>query len=269
MESIAMRRLAFTIMCLSTCLGFGSLSVAHAQQASSASAARPATIPLEVAFIYAKLLNAQPDFQGLAASSPTVQNTPEFGRDALITQERHSLEQIFKTTKRDSLITVHDNFAIDTIAPSLQNLQFKGIDADTPFTFDAGNATYGVFIRNAATLVTPLQAPFYKGSDWVTLQKLSLTRQPAIVEMTLQPLGADSANFTTFKDQIVKPIIADLIEIKVFDPADPSRVLLDKRDDKAFAKANSQLENLVQDDVKDDSLNLPNTPSSAMPPASP
>ncbi len=217
-------------------------------------AARPATIPLEVAMLYAKLLNVPPDFNALAKASPKIENTPEFGRDALITQERNALEGVFQATKRNSLITVRQNFAINSIAPSLQTIQFKDLDADSPINFEVANVTYGVFIRNAASMVLPLQAPFYRGGDWAALQKMALDKKQPMIELTLKPLGADSANFTTYRDQIVKPIMADLIEIKLYDPLDATHLLLDKRDEKAFASTSSTLENLMDDDLKDDTL---------------
>jgi hypothetical protein len=186
-------------------------------------------------------LGTQPDYNTLINASPALQNAQNFGRDALAAQERINLEKIFQTVKRDNLITVRDHYVIDTIAPTLQTVQLKNIDADTPINFDVGPSTYGVFIRNAAAMVLPLQAPFNRGGDWAYLQKAAIDKKPLLVEMTLQPIGADKENFTTFEDQTVKPIIADLIEIKVYDPVQTNNLILSKRDEKAF-------ENLMQDD---------------------
>ena len=224
---------------------------AQAQMPEAAPIERPETIPLEVAMVYAKLLNARPAFDELAQNSPRLQDAPEFGRDALIAEEKAKLEKVFAQIKRNNLIITRLPMAIGSIAPSLQTLEFKGLDADTPFTYPVGPVTYGVFIRNAAAMTNPIQAPFFKGNDWSTLQSLSIGNQMPMVELTLKPMGADEQNFTTYQDDIVKPIIADLIEIRILDPKDNSHLLLSKRDEKAFAETNSDLEDLVQDDLKE------------------
>lgn len=219
--------------------------------------ARPQTIPLEIAMIYHKLLNTNPDFNALARANPKIKNAPEFGREALVAEERANLQRVFQTVKRDNLIVIRQSFPIASIAPTLQTIEFKYIDADTPFVYSVGDVNYGVFIRNAANMVQPMQAPFNRGGDWATLQKMSIDKKSPIIELILKPLGADQSNFTTYQDDVVKPLIADLVEIKVYDPIDTTVLLLSKRDDRAFAEANSQLENLVQDDVKDMMLPSP------------
>lgn len=212
---------------------------------------RPETIPLEIALLHSKLLNSVPDYNALALASPKVQSSPEFGRAALIAEERSNLERVFKTVKRDNLIVIRQSFPIETIAPSLQTVEFKYLDSDTPFVYKVGDVNYGVFLRNASSMILPMQAPFNRGGDWAALQKMALEKQSPLIELVLKPLGADNSNFTTYQDDVVKPLIADLIEVKVYDPVDTSQLLLSKRDNKAFTEANSALENLVQDDLQD------------------
>lgn len=224
--------------------------LASAQQPADTNKQRPATLPIEVAMIHAKLSNTAPDFEQMAMESPAVQNADSFGREALLAEGKSTLEKVFKTLKRDTLIIVREAVPISESSPSEKTISFNGLDADTPLMFKVGDTTYGIFIRNAKDMVLPMQEPYYESGDWISLQRLTMEQASPLVELTLKPVGADPESFTTYQDDVVKPVIADLIEIKVYSPTDPTRVLLVKRDPKAYPeKTVGELEELVQDDL--------------------
>jgi hypothetical protein len=208
------------------------------------------TIPLEVALVYHKLLNTPPNFDQLAQYSPKLENAGTFGREALLTQEKSTLENVYKNTKRDQLIVVQQAMAVDTINVEDQQISIKNLDGDTPFTFEVGPTTFGVFIRNT-NFINPISAPFYKTPSWSTLAANQRAQRHVILELTLRPRGADEANFTTYDDRIVKPIIADLIDLKIIDPRFTENLLVHKRDEKAFIEA-TKLETLVDDELTSD-----------------
>lgn len=239
-------RLCVGILALSISSG---LSPAAAQDADSLPRV---TIPLEVAMIYHKLINTTPDFQQLANYSPRLDKVGSFGRDALLAEEKSNLEDVFKKTRRDTLIIVRVPLAIDSYDSTAETISLKTLDGDTPFTFDVGNTTYGVFIRNAS-FVMPVSAPYLSNTNWGNIQILKNVNRLALVELTLKPLGADDADFTTFDDQTVKPILADVLDLKIFDPQYTDNMLLHKRDVKAFEQA-TKLERLVEDDLTTDQI---------------
>lgn len=208
------------------------------------------TIPLEVALIYHKLLNVTPNFDQLAQYSPKLDNVGSFGRDALLAQEKSNLEHVFKNTKRDQLIVIEQTMAIADIDPQAERLSMKNLDGDTPFTFEVGDTTYGVFIRNT-DFIDPIKGAFQKIPSWSSLINNYQSKRHVIVELLLRPRGADDTNFTTYDDRTVKPIITDLIDLKIIDPRFTNNMLLHKRDEKAFAEA-TKLEALVDEDLSSD-----------------
>jgi hypothetical protein len=220
--------------------------------AQSADSPPRVSIPLEVAMIYHKLINTAPNFDQLAQYSPRLTSVGTFGREAILAEEKSNLEDVYKKTRRDTLIIVRLPLAVQNYDSEAQTLSLKTLDGDTPFTFDVGATTYGVFIRNAA-FVSPITTPYLGTANWGNIQILQNTNRLALVELTLKPLGADDANFKTFDDQTVKPILADLIDIKVFDPQYTDNLLLHKRDVKAFEQA-TKLERLVEDDLTSDQI---------------
>jgi hypothetical protein len=242
------------------------LSSVYAQSTTDNEPPPRVTIPLEVAMIYHRLLNTPPAFDQLAMNSPRLENTTEFGRNALLAEEKTKLEKVYGALKRNTPIVIRQPVLISSIDAIQRNLQLKGIDADTPFLFPVGNTTYGVFTRNAAAMVSPLQEPFYKGGiDWVTLKNLYTENQMVIAEMTFTPMGADEQNFTTYQDDVVKPILADMIELRLYHPTETQRLLLVKRDEKAFQDAPSMLGNLVEDDLKEEDDLTPTRPVTGLP----
>lgn len=208
------------------------------------------TIPLEVAMIYYKLLNTTPNFNMLALQSPRLANTSEFGRDALVTEEKVKLEKVYAAMKRDTQIVIREPMAISEIQPEQQIIKLKGLDGDTPFTYQVGNVNYGVFIRNA-TSMSPIRAPYFGTVEWSGLNTLFSERRHVLVEMRLKPMGADEENFTTYEDDVVKPIIADIVDLRIYNPEYTTSLLLNKRDEKVMAPP-SKLENLVEEDLKND-----------------
>ncbi|HEY1095795.1 MAG TPA: hypothetical protein VGF14_00985 [Alphaproteobacteria bacterium] len=225
-----------------------------ASRAQTVEEAPPAvTIPLEVAMIYHKLLNTPPNFEQLVLYSPKLENAPEFGRQALIAQEKVNLERVYNQTKRDTLLVIREPMAIKAISMDAEQIELKRLDGDTPFTYNVGKTTYGVFLRNAGSMVLPIKSPYVQMVNWSTLAQLARVQKMVIVEMKLKPMGADDQNFTTFSDDIVKPILADVIDLRIYHPQMTESLLLHKRDEKAWSNT-SNLEDLVEDDLKDDTL---------------
>lgn len=252
-----MRRLILPLIALGLGLPFFCTSV-QAQAIDNEPPPR-ITIPVEVAMIYHRLLNTAPSFEQLAIDSPRLKNTPEFGRNALVTDEKTKLEKVYGTITRDTLITIRQPVQIKTINETKQTLEFKNLDADTPFLFPVGTTTYGIFIRNAPAMVSPVQGPFYKGIDWRGLKDFYDENRLIIAEMTLKPMGADEHDFTTYQDDVVKPILADLIEIRLYNPQETNRLLMAKRDEKAF-QSRTELGELVEDDLKEEAADMKAAP---------
>jgi hypothetical protein len=187
------------------------------------------SLAVEVAMMYYKLLNQQPNFDFLVFANPVFRNDPaKMGDSEMIKQERAMLKAVYDSFTPNSIMFAEREVDVEVKAPDFTTIRVTGIEPYEPFTYEMTTADqYGIFIRNARDTLR-LKAPFITGSPRAFIQKKSDEAPKYIAELTLKPLIADKELFETEEGDRLKIIVADVVEIKLYNE-DKSVLLLQKR----------------------------------------
>lgn len=185
-------------------------------------------LPVEVALMYHKLLERRPNLDVLVFANPSFRNNPEKIADAdAIRKERELLEAVYNSFDKDTVFFVEKNVDVEVKPTNLSVVRVIGVEPYEPFIYEMTDAEkYGIFIRNARDTLM-LRPPFSQGLV-ANIVKQEDSSTEYIAEMVLKPLVADKEVYETEDGEKLKIIIADVVEIKLYDK-DKSRLLLQKR----------------------------------------
>jgi hypothetical protein len=188
------------------------------------------TLPIEVALMYAKLNKEEPNFDFLVFANPAFRSDKrKFGDAESIKKERILLETIYKDMALDRTV-FHAEKTLDIITPFTDStaIRTRGIEPFDPVVYEmTASDAYGVFIRNARDTLK-LKVPFETGSigTFMEMDQKELAGLP--VELTLRPLAVDREGYLTDSNRMLKVLIADVVEIKIYNK-DKEKLLLQKR----------------------------------------
>lgn len=199
------------------------------------------TLPLEIALIYHKLINSSPNFEEMAKYSPQYINSPEIGKDLILTKQANFIENLYQTIDEETPIFVIDNFIIDEIKddssvadkntpsedPDDENVLFRlpEMSIKLHYIYDFAGKTYIVFIRNAENFQILEDTPTYVQNNFLSLAR---RKYKVGAELRLKPVAADVKPY--IKDgEPMRLILADFVLVRFIDNRN-NQVLWEKID---------------------------------------
>lgn len=198
-------------------------------QPVSRSLLRPDTTPVEVLFLYDKMMRIKPFFEAMVYSSPAYRANPEaFAEYKTRKSIADALRGLYEHTGPETVVYQHPIVGIEDFDAQMRGITLTGIDPDQSFNFYASAVDpLAIFARNAREAA--MMAPPYVHEDFQAIAMLSdIDRQALTAEVTLKPLSVDVNNVKNDKWRTrTKVIVADVVEIKLFDPSG-TRILLHK-----------------------------------------
>lgn len=213
---------------------------------SNADVIPQASIPIDVAMIYHKKINQEPDFSVIAKKSPFYQQAPDFAKDIILQQEIASLKKMYNDPNKMDNLIVFEDFSIAEVNQDQKTFRFENFDFNTHYTYDYNGKTYAVFIKNIDDY-TNLPAD---GQAYPVVRNAKLYNSPVAAELTLRPVSADKKPFMLYDDKEANLILADLIDLKLI-LYDSGKVFYHEVASKWEAK--SRLDAIIKDlDLKSD-----------------
>lgn len=229
MKQSPRRTFFFALNVLTLLLVSVGMSVAHAQEDPATKAPMRDTLPVETALMYDKLLNIQPDYAELMNLNPATRSDPKrFGNDALMKVQESSLRKIYDDFKAgDTVMMVKKRLKVIDVNNDKRLVAIDGLTPDEPFVYALTDTEqYGVFLRNAKDVLA--MAPPYEYDEFYLLAEYINPSITFPAEIIVQPVVADTQPFPMADGSVVKPILADIVEITLLHP-DGQRVALVKR----------------------------------------
>lgn len=211
-----------------TILALVAAHTAFAQQQQPVTPPMKDTVPIQVALMYDKLLNVQPDLVSLMELNPYFKEDPQrFGNEVMRQQQLDELKKMYDGFGKETVFLVKKRLTIKNVDSETKKVTMEGLTPDDPFIFDLTEKDrYGIFLRNPDQALT-LESP-YEFEEFYLLYGYQTKGTTFPTEIVVRPVAADKEPFPLADGQSVKPVIADVVEITVLNP-DGQRIALIKR----------------------------------------
>lgn len=142
---------------------------------------------VEVASLFYKMTNQEPQFKKWAETSKAYHQAPEYDKEAILKQEEIRLREIFYNVFTDELINVQIQINMRNYSEIQEKLFFGEISADTFFA-------YGAFGENFALIAPGIEQ--YSSMSLSKEATESIEKQSggvAVAEFTLKPVRAEKS----------------------------------------------------------------------------
>ena len=238
----------FAFACIAALIG---AVHAHAQVQSQEQPIVPTTA-IEVALVYHKLMDAEPDFAGYVQSNKSLQERENPAlRRVLMRQQEKLLRDIYASINKETMIYAKPRILITAMEmnQNYAGLSQRNLTAPIQYTLDNGE-TYGVVIRNAREALM-LRPPLVTGDFSTLYSNYVMSMRNIPMEMVLRPVLADPEEHVDNEGQKYKVLAADLLELRIRNVRD-GKLLLVKR----FLNWDPEKPSVLKEAIKENNINL-------------
>lgn len=165
----------------------------------------------EVASLFYKMIDKEPDFKAWASHSKNYKKAPDYDKEFVLQNEEIKLREIFYNVFVDELINVQVRITPENYSEIQEKFFFPEIGIDTFFA-------YGTYDRNFALIVPGIEQ--YSEISMPKEQAEEIKNSPGglpVIELTLKPVHAESAGPIEIDGREYWAILCEIGAFRIWD----------------------------------------------------